>query len=179
MGAGSDGGTQPDESSAVFVTQLSNDGHQGRQTNDIASHAHFAQLIECRTPTLVRYGRKCIKSGAIPKYRRCIASTSSLEPMECDDGIIQAVPLCPDTKQLIPTIATVKSPMNKGTQQATVTTPIRRIGYCNARIVHRLTPRSNDHEYMINKSPKTLLVRVKFLESRLTRTQALYIAPCV
>jgi hypothetical protein len=70
-----------------------------------------------------------------------------------------------------PSPAKVKSPPDKFKLQST---PVRQVKfkYCNARIAHRLTPRSRDHPYTIQKSPKTLLMTVKVLERKLKGLQA-------
>ncbi len=77
----------------------------------------------------------------------------------------------PATAANHPSPARVNSSDDKFKLQST---PVRHLKFkhCNARIAHRSTPRSRDHPYTIQKSPKTLLMRAKVLESRIQVLQA-------
>lgn len=122
------------------------------------------------------FGRKGVKQGAVPKFRRCDVTVTDLcQPMNAEALELEVTNVemhsTPATAANHLSPARVNSSDDKFKLQST---PVRHVKFkhCNARIAHRLTPRSRDHPYTIQKSPKTLLMRAKILESRIQVLQA-------
>lgn len=127
---------------------------------------------------LAAFGRKCLKIGAVPKYQRC-----SLDmPMDLNVEHIEDVNEVSTTNSAQPidiredisvTQSIVASQSRQQSAMPLTTTPVKKtIRFCNTRAAHRLTPRSRDHPYMNIRSPKTLLMKVNCLESKLKKLQA-------